>query len=181
MIKVVKVKPRTGSKLEVEFSDGTRGVADLSRHVEREPFLPLASAKAFRDVRLEHGAVEWPSAEVGIASEALYAVVHGLPKPRTLEMAQKNERTMCLRELRMSSGATQVAVAAKTGWTQGALSMFERGEDHKLSTLKKYVAALGGELQLVAVMGDKRIQIRGVLERAASRARPERRKKHAPT
>jgi hypothetical protein len=38
----------------------------------------------------------------------------------------------------------------------------EHEEDHRLSTLRKYVAALGGELDVVAVLGDKRISLRGV-------------------
>jgi hypothetical protein len=34
----------------------------------------------------------------------------------------------------------------------------------KLSTLRRYVAALGGELELVATIGGKRVVIEGVQE-----------------
>jgi hypothetical protein len=51
----------------------------------------------FARVFVDHGAVEWPDGNVGIATEALYALVHGLPKPETLEQAKDNERVMGLR------------------------------------------------------------------------------------
>ncbi len=46
--------------------------------------------------------------------------------------------------------------------TQAELSRFERREDRKLSTLRKYVEALGGELEIAAVFGNKRITLTGV-------------------
>ena len=52
--------------------------------------------------------------------------------------------------------------AGKADFAQSELSKIERREDHLLSTLRKYVEALGGELEVVAVLGDKRIRLRGV-------------------
>jgi len=162
MIKVRNVDALSGHRLAVEFSDGTSGIADLSAHVKRKPFLPLAKDATFRKACVEHGAVEWPGTEVGIATEALYALTHGLPKATTLSQARQNELEMSLRELRASAGKTQVDVAEEAGLTQGSLSQFERSPDHKLSALRRYVTALGGKLEVVAVLGDKRIAIRGV-------------------
>ena len=76
--------------------------------------------------------------------------------------AQKESLLLTLRELREISGRTQVEVAKVTKMTQGELSRAERREDHLLSTLKRYIEALGGELEVAAVFGDKRIRLRGV-------------------
>lgn len=69
---------------------------------------------------------------------------------------------MELRELRKFSGKTQVEVAAALKTTQGQVSLAESREDHLLSTLRRYVEALGGELDVVARFGDKSIRLRGV-------------------
>jgi hypothetical protein len=46
--------------------------------------------------------------------------------------------------------------------TQAELSKFERREDHLISTLRRYVTALGGELEVVAVFDNKRIALKGI-------------------
>jgi hypothetical protein len=94
MIVVASVKALSAHRLVVEFSDGTRGVADLSEHVRRPPFAALASLDVFRNVRVEHGAIEWPTADLGVATEAVYALVRGLAKPNTIDQARENERRM---------------------------------------------------------------------------------------
>lgn len=160
-IKVRTAQALADYQLALVFSDGTRGTADLGEHVQREPFLALQDPKVFGTARVEHGAVEWPC-EVGIAPEALYALAHGLPRPRTGADTQANELEVSLRELRRIAGRTQSEIASETGLTQGAISQLEREEDHKLSTLRRYVAALGAELEVVAVIGDKRLALRGV-------------------
>lgn len=67
-----------------------------------------------------------------------------------------------LRELRQEAGKTQAEVAEIADMTQAELSKFERREDHLLSTLRRYVTALGGELEVVAVFDNKRIALKGV-------------------
>lgn len=68
---------------------------------------------------------------------------------------------MELRELREAAGKTQVEVAELAQMTQAELSRFERRDDRRVSTLRRYVEALGGELEVVAVLGNKRITING--------------------
>jgi DNA-binding XRE family transcriptional regulator len=160
-IKVRSVRVLPKHRLSLSFSDGTKGTADLAERVLRKPFQPLRDAKVFAQAHVEHGAVEWPG-DLGIAPEALYALVHKLPRPTTGEQARANELEVSLRELRRLAGRSQVEIAEKTGLTQGAISHLEREDDHKLSTLRKYVAALGAELEIVAVLGNKRIALRGV-------------------
>jgi hypothetical protein len=38
----------------------------------------------------------------------------------------------------------------------------ERRSDHRISTLRKLVEALGGELEVIAHVGSKRVRLRGV-------------------
>ena len=69
---------------------------------------------------------------------------------------------MELRELRQEAGMTQAEVAELAEMTQAELSKFERRDDHLLSTLRRYVTALGGQLEVVAVFDNKRISLKGV-------------------
>jgi predicted transcriptional regulator len=66
---------------------------------------------------------------------------------------------MDLRALREAAGLTQEELAAKVDITQSQLSKLERREDHRISTLRRYVKALGGELEVVAVVAGKRIKL----------------------
>jgi len=67
-----------------------------------------------------------------------------------------------LRALREIAGKTQADVAGLIEKTQGELSRMERRSDHRLSTLRKLVEALGGELEVIARVGSKRIRLRGI-------------------
>jgi hypothetical protein len=49
-----------------------------------------------------------------------------------------------------------VDVAGRLGVSQGNVSELERREDLYLSTLREYVEALGGTLELTAVFDDER-------------------------
>jgi transcriptional regulator with XRE-family HTH domain/catechol 2,3-dioxygenase-like lactoylglutathione lyase family enzyme len=53
-----------------------------------------------------------------------------------------------LRELRALLGVTQEQLAERLGVQQAAVSRLERREDITLSSLRRYVAALGGELEI---------------------------------
>jgi transcriptional regulator with XRE-family HTH domain len=64
-----------------------------------------------------------------------------------------------LRGLRELLGKTQQEIAALLERSQGQVSETERRQDIRLSTLRSYVEALGGELELVATFGDKRIKL----------------------
>jgi predicted transcriptional regulator len=66
---------------------------------------------------------------------------------------------MDLRTLREAAGLTQGELAAKVDITQSQLSKVERREDHRISTLRRYVKALGGELEVIAVVHGKRIKL----------------------
>jgi DNA-binding XRE family transcriptional regulator len=63
---------------------------------------------------------------------------------------------MPLAELRKAMGMTQVELAAKLEVAQGSVSKVEHAADMYLTTLRKYVEALGGELRLTARFGGGR-------------------------
>ena len=87
-------------------------------------------------------------------------------EPERLERIEREvEREvldMNLRAMREMVGKTQVEAAEVAELTQGEISRAERRSDHLLSTLRRYVNALGGELEVVAHFGDKRIRLTGV-------------------
>ena len=58
--------------------------------------------------------------------------------------------------IRAGRRLTQVELAARLGKSQGNVSELERRSDMYLSSLREYVAALGGELEISAVFGDER-------------------------
>lgn len=78
------------------------------------------------------------------------------------EQADADVLEMNLRALRESTGKTQEEIAAAADMSQSELSRLERRDDHLLSTLRRYVNALGGDLEVVAVVGGKRVVLRGV-------------------
>jgi len=69
---------------------------------------------------------------------------------------------MSLRELRKAAGRTQDDVAARVAMTQPQLSRVETRTDHLISTLRRYVRALGGRIEIVAHVNGGRIILRGV-------------------
>jgi transcriptional regulator with XRE-family HTH domain len=83
-------------------------------------------------------------------------------RARVDEAVRRELLAMELRELRTEAGKTQAEVAEIAEMTQAELSKFERREDHLISTLRRYVEALGGELEVVAVFDNKRIALKGV-------------------
>ena len=74
MVDVVKVKPMEAFRLWVRFSDGSEGVADLSKLAARTgPMVtPLKDPAFFSRVFVEAGAQTWPNG-YDYAPSALYA------------------------------------------------------------------------------------------------------------
>lgn len=67
---------------------------------------------------------------------------------------------LTLAELRRRAGRTQADVAEALGITQSDVSKLERRTDLRVSTLQRYVATLGGQLQVAARVGDESVFIR---------------------
>jgi predicted transcriptional regulator len=64
-----------------------------------------------------------------------------------------------LRAIRELMGKTQEELAELVIASQSQISETERRGDHRLSTLRRYIQALGGELEIIANFGDRRVRL----------------------
>ena len=158
MIDVTSVRHEGELRLLLGFEDGTQGVVDLSNELVGKLGVLRDDVNLFAAAYIDGGTVCWPGG-LDLAPSRLYALAHGLPIPQSFEDAAANEREVSLRELRRLAGVTQVELAKKIGITQAELSRFERRPNVQLENLQRYVEALGGELEIVAVLGNKRVKV----------------------
>ena len=80
---------------------------------------------------------------------------------------------LTLRTVREAAGKTQIDVAQDSQIDQADVSRLESRRDFddcQVATLRRYIEALGGELELVARFGDKRIGVVGVQSAVATTA-----------
>jgi hypothetical protein len=87
---VTEVRLLAGYRLELAFSDGLRGVVDLSSRVVGRGgvFQPLEDPAFFRRVRVdaEIGTIVWPNG-VDICPDLLHSLVRGHPLPEAAPAA----------------------------------------------------------------------------------------------
>ena len=76
-------------------------------------------------------------------------------KKMEVRAAELMAEEMTLRELRKARKLTQVRIAKALGITQDSVSRLEQRSDYLLSTLRKAVKAMGGNLWLVAEFPDR--------------------------
>jgi transcriptional regulator with XRE-family HTH domain len=65
-----------------------------------------------------------------------------------------------LQGLRQELALTQADMGEALEMSQSQLSRLESRNDHLTSTLRRYVEALGGELEITAVIGGRRVKLR---------------------
>jgi DNA-binding Xre family transcriptional regulator len=75
------------------------------------------------------------------------------------EYRRAAEDAVALNKLRESRNVTQVDLAAELGISQGNVSRMETRSEIYLSTLRHYIEALGGRLEITAVFGDDRVPV----------------------
>jgi len=76
---------------------------------------------------------------------------HRAPNETAVALEKLQLRLALLRE---QVGASQVDIARALGTSQSNVSQLERSNDQMLSSIAKYIRALGGELKMTAVVGD---------------------------
>src|SRR5271169_5612472 len=86
---------------------------------------------------------------------------------------------MSLRDLRRARKLTQARVAKTLGITQDSVSRLEKRSDLLLSTLRKTVKAMGGDVRIVAEFPDRAPVVLSDLPEDESPRRPPRRHAHA--
>lgn len=80
-------------------------------------------------------------------------------KARFEEERRALQDALALSDLRAARGQTQEQVAAALRVSQANVSRVEHEEDVYLSTLRRYVAALGGQLEVTAVFPDQVVRL----------------------
>ena len=89
-------------------------------------------------------------------------IIAGLPKERRSRIEKASRRMArdmvayadSLAEVRRAFRKTQTEVGVGLGMPQNAISQLEKRKDMRLSTLVRYVDALGGELALIIRLKD---------------------------
>lgn len=74
---------------------------------------------------------------------------------------EAEERAYRLREIREEQGVTQKQFAERMHLTQPTIAALESGDLDRsgLATLKSYVEALGGTIEVVATFGDRKLVV----------------------
>ena len=71
-----------------------------------------------------------------------------------------NLEELTLKAMRQELELTQAEVGRSAEMTQSELSRLESRSDHLTSTLRRYVEALGGKLEITAVFGERRVKLK---------------------
>jgi transcriptional regulator with XRE-family HTH domain len=90
-------------------------------------------------------------------------LVRAMPRERQERIRQKTERLLAelpLQELRRARELSQEELASTLGVNQASVSKLERRADMYISTLRKFVEALGGELEITARFPEGAIRIK---------------------
>jgi transcriptional regulator with XRE-family HTH domain len=80
-------------------------------------------------------------------------------KARATSSAASLEAAMPLANLRKARALSQEALAGLLHITQPEVSRVERSTDLYVSTLRRFLAALGGDLRIVAVFPDGEVEL----------------------
>ena len=115
------------------------------------------------------------SQKVKIMAKTFDSLVGRTTSKRTRDRAKARTRALLgellLSEMRKLAGKSQREVAEALGIKQPSLSKLEGQSDMQISTLRKIVSALGGELDVIARFPNGVIRIDPFSEPAQSRKR----------
>ena len=86
-------------------------------------------------------------------------IIAQLPKKRQDRIKKRGQELvqeeMALQDLRKTMEQTQKEIAAELDMEQGNISRLEKRSDLMISTLRKYVEAMGGKLNLIVEFPDR--------------------------
>ena len=85
----------------------------------------------------------------------LEQVLAKLPRKRREKVERRAAELATLKDLRQAVKRTQEELASSLGVGQDTISRLEQRSDMLISTLKRYVQAMGGQLDLVARFPDR--------------------------
>ena len=75
------------------------------------------------------------------------------------QILQQHLKEMPLHELRKAQQLSQASLAKALNINQAAVSKMERRTDMYISTLRDYIRAMGGELEIIATFPDGQVKI----------------------
>jgi len=81
-------------------------------------------------------------------------------RARAEAAAKEMMADMLLAEMRKFMGLTQQELAAALGVTQPSLSKLENQDDMQISTLRRLIEALGGQMEIIAHLPSGDIRVR---------------------
>lgn len=82
-------------------------------------------------------------------------VLNDLPPKRRLKVNARAAELATLRDLRIAASQTQEDMAQALGVGQDTISRLEQRSDMLLSTMRRYVEAMGGRLDLIATFPNR--------------------------
>ena len=80
-------------------------------------------------------------------------------KAKIAANTQQLKSEMTLNEIRLAVSLTQDELASKLNVKQPAISRLEKRSDMYISHLREVIRAMGGELEITASFGDRKVQI----------------------
>lgn len=80
-------------------------------------------------------------------------------RERATSIYEQHIKEMPLHELRQAKALSQATLAETLHVNQAAISKMERRTDMYISTLRNYIRAMGGELEIIATFPDGQIKI----------------------
>ena len=92
-----------------------------------------------------------------------YSILREKMKPAARKIAAEKTKalldTMPLQELRRARNLSQEQIAQTLSVKQAAVSKFEKRTDMYISTLRNFIKAMGGDLEIIATFPDGSVQI----------------------
>lgn len=88
-------------------------------------------------------------------AKKLEDVLSALPAKRRSKIANRAAELATLRDLRVAASQTQADMAQALGVRQDTISRLEQRSDMLLSTMRRYVEAMGGQLEIVATFPNR--------------------------
>ena len=112
-------------------------------------------------------------------AKTLDKVLAELPTRRRAKIEERAAELATLKDLRQAVAQTQEELAAALGVGQDTISRLEKRSDMLLSTLRRYIEAMGGKLELVAQFPDRPPLVIDHLAGEATTTQPTRRSRGA--
>jgi DNA-binding XRE family transcriptional regulator len=141
------IKRGKGRRYTVKLPKDVRAICEKMR-VSRPTF--HRRTESFRRKRARSMAKKYSELRARLSPKA---------RAQSEAMAAKLMAEMPLQELRQALDLTQQQVARTLKIEQAAVSKIEKQTDMYLSTLRRFIAAMGGELEIVARFPDGAVRI----------------------